>query len=165
MAKQRSRRGGNSPRYGVEIDQKTWRKVEAQMKRIPLEVKEKALKKGIREASKLVGLTARGNITQPGYEGDKDPGRYPPLSKNIKWVVRGRKRESFVAGHVGADYKKAPHFHLYEQGHRMVTRGGNHVGFVMGQRDFKRTVDETKAKQGMIVVSALRDYAKSLAGK
>jgi hypothetical protein len=88
---------------------------------LPGKMKDKALKQAFRESSKMMAMKARGYITQPGYFGDKDPSEYPPLSKNIKWVVRGPKRKPFVAAHVGADYKKAPHFHLYERGHMQLT--------------------------------------------
>ena len=133
--------------------------------KVPLDMKEKALKKGVREAVKFVGLAARKNITQPGYKGDKDRREYPPLSKNIKWAVRGRKKDTFVGGHVGADYIKAPHFHLYEQGHKMVTKDGETVGVVHGQKDFKRTVDETREKMKRLLITTIEGYMQTLKEK
>ena len=158
----RTKRPIKSPRFKAKIDRKSWNETQELFRMLEPKIRDKALKKGIREASKMMGLATRKAITQPGYKGDKDKGKYPPLSKNIKWVVRGRKRDKFVAGHVGANYKKAPHFHLYELGHKMVTKGGDTVGEVMGKHDFKRTWDETKGKQSRIVLEEVRKFTKSL---
>lgn len=149
-------------RVRFEIDKKTFQMADKLLAELPEKMRRKALTKGIRSAAKLVGTATRGNITQPGYFGDKDQGKYPPLSKNIKWVVRGGAKKPYVAAHVGADYKKAPHFHLYERGHKMVTHRPNKrtVGYVVGEQDFKRAIDETKTMQQGLLLKEIRDFIK-----
>lgn len=140
-------------KIAVKFDEGFFRKAESELSRMPIAIREKALKKAIREASKVVGMRTRGAITKPGYPGDKP--NLPPLSKNIKWVVRSGAK--FVAGFVSSDYSKAPHFHLYEEGHEIVPQGGR----VKGRHDFKRSIDETKTQQQTAIISALRKFATS----
>lgn len=42
-------------------------------------------------------------------------------------------------------YNSAPHAHLIEHGHRMVTRSGKEVGFVRGEKVFERSYKRFQA--------------------
>lgn len=136
----------------VRFDDSFFRRVDEQLAHMPIELREKALKKAIREGAKVVGMQTRQLITKPGYPGDKDTAKYPPLSKNIKWVVRNY--DEAVAGFVSSDYKVAPHFHLYDAGHRIVPGGGR----VEGKHDFQRAIDETKRMQQVAMIKAMRKF-------
>ena len=59
----------------------------------------------------------------------------------LKSIKRGKAYEYDGAQAIRV-YSAAPHAHLLEDGHRMVTRGGQEVGFVPGHHVF-----ETAAKE------------------
>ena len=149
---------GASGKIVAKFDEQSFKQAEQVLARIDIALREKALKKALREASKVVALTTRSYITKPGYKGDKDRGKYPPLNKNIKWVVRSKRQ--FIGGFVGADYKKTPHSHLYDQGHRMVGHKPGLVdsGHVAGKQDFARAIDTTKGRQTELIIKELKKF-------
>lgn len=151
---------------GVKIDQTLFRKADALLGKMPIELREKTLKKAIRSASRLVAKETAKRITPPGYPGDrpkdKDGNRLEPLSKNVKAVIRSG--NTFVAGFVGGDWPKGAHFHLVEEGHEKWLWGDRQEGErVKGTGDFKRVADETRSQQERLIISTLKNEISELA--
>lgn len=63
------------------------------------------------------------------------------LSKSWKSEIEGMTIDSL-------EYQlrnKAPHYHLVERGHKLVTRKGRTIGFVQGRHFFEKACDEFNA--------------------
>ena len=59
-------------------------------------------------------------------------------------------------------WSKAPHFHLVERGHKMVTRSGKSAGFIAG-RFFKEKVSQ--AAEGDLIPTEVDKFAKRITKK
>lgn len=95
-------------------------------KRVP-DLSEKALKKGMNKVKKL------SKEKTPYY----DKGR-----KHIKNSYKVFPIEYESNGMNIKMTNKAPHFHLIEKGHRLVTKTGREIGFVPGQHMVERSMAE-----------------------
>lgn len=95
-------------------------------------------------------------------------GKVPDLSEKVltKGIRKVRKlsKEKHITGetgrkHINSSYKilpvnyesdsidikmtnTCPHFHLVERGHRLVTKGGEEIGFVQGKHMVERSMEE-----------------------
>lgn len=59
------------------------------------------------------------------------------VSKQVKYVDKGYTKPIT---------NKAPHHHLVNNGHRLVTKGGKVIGYVSGQRYIERTTESRRPK-------------------
>lgn len=85
--------------------------------------------------------------------------------KAIKYKLKNRWK-SKLAGY-GEEmrvevWSKAPHFHLVERGHKMVTRSGKPAGFIAG-RFFKEKVSQTA--EGDLIPEEMEKFAKGITKK
>lgn len=148
------------PKAGIEtrIDDRAWRKADTLLAYLPLELREKTLKRGVRLAARVVSRATRPTITKPGYPGDI-PGK-PALADSITEKISTG--SNYVAGFVGADYNLAPHFHLYDQDHVKVLWGVRTGGIVHGADQFKVAADTTKPAQARALIDTLKRAIRKL---
>ncbi len=69
---------------------------------------------------------------------DKTPVRSGKLKKKYKLF----ENEKIPGGYQKKMTNTAPHFHLIEKGHRLVTKSGKEIGFVEGEHMVERTMKE-----------------------
>lgn len=137
----------------TKFDQAAIAKAQSVLAQLPIELREKALVKAIRKASRLVTKAVAAKITPPGYPGD-ERGK-PALSKSMTGAVRTG--GNFVAGFVGAKWPDAAHLHLYEEGHEKWLWGQQQPGEVVrGKGDFSAAADETRQAQENAIISTLK---------
>lgn len=132
--------------------------------RVDVMLRNEAMEKSLRAASKPVIKEYRKRITPPGYKGDK-PGKRP-LKSAAGYKQKRYKDGLVVVGVVGARVSQpwsAYHAHLYEDGHRMVVsrgpRAGEEVGVVQGRRALTPAVETTEAEQRKAMSDVLSKYA------
>ena len=104
------------------------------------------LRKSAREFRKKYVQNVRSNVKHTSGRGKS----LTKLATTKVYPLQGLGKKQYVD--IGST---APHFHLYERGHTMVTPGGRTVGRVEGRKMMERTVDEYNEKlpeiaQGMI---------------
>ena len=132
---------------------------------IDVRLRNEAIEKSLKAASKPVIKEYRQRITAPGYKGDKPNKR--ALRASVGYKQKRYKDGQVVVGIVGARVNQpwsAYHAHLYEDGHRMVVsrgpRKGEDVGFVEGRRVFATSVDNTTSAQQRLMRDKLAEYLR-----
>ncbi len=93
--------------------------LEKLLARLPLAIREKYLKAGMRKAGRVVIDAARPLIRKPGYKGDKP--NLKPLRQTLVVVIRSYTKKTKAI--IGPAYPAGAHGHLVEAGHDIV-RGG-----------------------------------------
>ena len=125
---------------------------------MPIEVREKHLKKAMRRGGNEVAKEARRLVPRPGYPGD-DPTKIP-LARTIRTVVRVYR--DHVVAVVGPKWPEGAHGHLVEFGHAIQrnTPGPTRTR----PRPFMRPAsDGTLPQQNAAVVRSLRGDVPELA--
>ncbi len=89
----------------------------------------------------------------------KDTGNYLKSIRRGK-VFKNASEEWTVR--VFPSYNIAPHAHLIEKGHRMVTKSGEEVGFVKGKRVFESAQNEIEREYTKIIEAELDKALRKL---
>ena len=79
----------------------------------------------------------------------------------IKSIKRGKVYD-YNGAHAVRVYSTAPHAHLIEEGHRMVTHDGREVGFVPGHHVFETAGGEVETQYLVDVEDFLDEEVRSL---
>jgi hypothetical protein len=105
--------------------------------------------------------TAGNKLKKAAKENSPDSGAEHKKKLNKSW-------KSEIEGYNASDlqyklWSSAPHYHLVERGHAMVTKDGKTVGFVQGTHFFDKTVKEFEASGE--AAKEIEKLAKDLADK
>lgn len=151
----------------ASIEIEGFEKAIKELKQFEHEVRTKALTNGLRAAGKVVvkkarqlapdGLTS-GNSRKKSKK--QEASKSKRLRKGLKVKVKHYPEHTIAIA--GADYSKAPHAHLVEQGHEKVLWGKPTGARVEGKEFFATAADTTKSEQESALLDELR---KPLQGK
>jgi len=126
--------------------------VDALLGRLPLEMREKRIKKALKKAIGVVVKEAKRRAPKPGYPGDKPDKK--PLKDTIGSVIRGQGDKIIAVG--GPLYPAGAHGHLIEDGHQEVLWGQPTGRRVPAYPFLRPAADETKEQQTQAMIDELK---------
>ena len=103
----------------VKVTLEWYSKVDAQLEQIPIELRGKALKSGLRKAGQQVVKRAKQLVPGPGYPGDK------PALKPLRETLRTEVKEyaNAIVAISGPKWPEGAHGHLVEESHQHFSHG------------------------------------------
>jgi len=135
--------------------------IEADLSRIPLELRGTAMRSGLRAAGTLVVRRAKQLVPQPGYPGDKP--EFKPLRDTLGVEVRAY--ENAMVAVVGPKRPAGSHGHLVEYSH-MHYAHGQPTGIRTKATPFiGPAVKETKLRQMAAVQRVVKRAVEKAIGK
>ena len=137
----------------VQIIQKG--NIEKTLLNMPILLRQKSLKKGLRKGGNEMAKAMRPLIPPPGYPGDK-PGLMP-LNKTVRVVVR--EYDGAVVAVVGPKWPEGAHGHLVDRGHAVA---GGGISRTQPVRFLKQAFDVSKRQQNAAVIRSLRSDVKEI---
>lgn len=112
---------------------------------------DKKIRKFLNKQGKDFIEEAKGNT--PYRAGGKHHIRDSYVSKQVQYVDKGYSKPIT---------NKAPHHHLVNNGHRLVTKSGKVIGYVPGQRYMERTTESHRPKFEAETAAWLNELYKDL---
>lgn len=106
--------------FKLDVDKREQKRLEKMLAEAPEKVRKKYVRRAVSFAVSPVLKAAKKYA--PKDSGD--------LKKSLKRKIKAYSRNATVIGIVGPEKYKAPHAHLVEYGHRLVTKDGREIGFV-----------------------------------
>jgi len=142
---------------GVQLmlDNASFAKLDQQLAKLGAIDRGQALVQAAAAGGDVVAKRASELAPQPGmpdYTGGRGDER---LADNILVKAKHADRVPGAIAVIGADYKKTPHEHLVEEGHRMVTHAGKQVGTVEGKHFLAKAVEQRQVEMKQAINSSL----------
>lgn len=154
----------------VKIDESEFRRASQLLKTVDDKIRREGLMEAFTKASEIVVASAKREVPQPGYPGDKSGKK--PLRETIGFVIRDYSSGTMVAV-IGPQYPAGAHGHLVHDGHEIWLPKPAHTEGADAVRTGRRTEadpfleragDNTAGEQQRVIVSTLQAKAAGIRG-